>query len=423
MPTSTLLQLVARGTQDAFLTGSPQVNFFTHVYRRYTNFAMESIPIHMDGSPEFGQRISTVIPRKGDLLTALFLEMDLPPIPAGAGGVQNYWVNDIGHAMIEYVSIEIGEKEIDKHTGEWLNIWGELTTPLNLRAGYDQMVGHYNVYPPTDMSGQTTHISVPLRFWFCSRLGAALPLIALQSHPVRLIIKLRPFADLVWNDSINSEVLAGASCSSAGIPSAPVSPSRLQLYGDYVFLDEKQQRLYSTQTHAYLIEQLQISPVQSVPARQTITNIELNFNNSVKEFLWVVQQERAQGAREWFNYANRLIGETGLTSDLLDSGILRLSGQDRFDRRSARYFRLTQPYQRHTVIPASPALIYTYSFALKPEDEQPSGSINCSKFTDIQLSLSMNPTELTHERRVAVYGFGYNILRIQGGLGGLMFIA
>jgi len=294
---------------------------------------------------------------------------------------------------------------------------------LNLRAGYDQMVGHYNVYPPTDMSGQTMHISVPLRFWFCSRLGAALPLIALQSHPVRLIIKLRPFSELVWNDSINSEVLAGASCSSTGIPSAPVSPSRLQLYGDYVFLDEKQQRLYATQTHAYLIEQLQISPVQSVPARQPITNIELNFNNSVKEFLWVVQQERAQGAREWFNYANRLIGETGLTDDLLDSGILRLSGQDRFDRRTARYFRLTQPYQHHTVIPASPALIYAYSFALKPEDEQPSGTINCSKFTDIQLSLTMNPTELAHERRVAVYGFGYNMLRIQGGLGGLMFIA
>ena len=428
MPTSTLLQLVARGRQDAFLTGSPQVNFITHVYRRYTNFAIESIPIHMDGTPEFGRRITTVIPRKGDLLSALFLEVDLPPLPpaSGVGGVPNYWVNDIGHAMIESVTIEIGDKEIDKHTGEWLNIWGELTTPLNHRSGYDQMVGHFNVYPPTDMSGQTLHLSIPLQFWFCTRIGAALPLIALQAHPVRLILQFRPFADLVWNETINAAIIGGATCSSAGIPSAPVAPSRLQLYGDYVFLDKDQQRLYATQKHAYLIEQLQISPVQSIPARQSIANVELNFNNSVKEFVWVIQQERMHAAREWFNFSNLLVadgGEPGQTDDLLESGILRLSGQDRFERRAARYFRLTQMYQHHTVIPAVPALIYAYSFALKPEDEQPSGTLNCSQFTDIQLSLLMNSTQLTHERRVAVYGFGYNILRIEGGLGGLMFIA
>ena len=423
MPTSTLLQLVARGRQDAFLTGSPQVNFFTHVYRRYTNFAVESIPIDMDGTPEFGRRITTVIPRKGDLLAAMFLEVDLPPLPLGPGGVPNYWVNDIGHAMIEYVSIEIGEKEIDKHTGEWLNIWGELTTPLNQRAGYDQMVGHFNVYPPADMSGQTLHLSVPLRFWFCTRIGAALPLIALQSSPVRLIIKLRPFSDLVWNETINTDIVGGATCSSAGIPSTPVAPSRLQLYGDYVFLDKEHQRVYSTQKHAYLIEQLQISPPQSVPSRQSIVNMDLNFNNSVKEFIWVVQQERMPAAREWFNFSNTLVAEAKLTDDLLSSGILRLNGQDRFERRTARYFRLTQPYQHHTVIPATPALIYTYSFALKPEDEQPSGTLNCSQLSVIQLSLTMNPDQLAYERSVAVYGFGYNILRIEGGLGGLMFIA
>ena len=420
MPSSTLLQLVARGRQDIYLTGSPQFTFFKHVYRRYTPFAIESIPIEFDGTPDFGRRISAIIPRKADLLSALYLEVDLPIIPPNntvAPPFIYHWANDIGHALIEDISIEIGDKEIDKQTGEWLQVWSLLSTPAEKRAGLDEMIGHWNVYPP---AGNPTalRLAIPLRFWFCNSIGSALPLIALQAHPVRIIIHLRRFQDLWW--SIQIPPPPGYPCPS--IP--PVAPTRIQLYGDYVFLDKEERQRFAATEHEYLITQIQYTPRQSVPANVTTANIPIVFNHCCKEFIWLVQQERMAGAHEWFNYSNALRtngGEIGkVSTDLLDSAIIRLDGYERFQRRHAQYFRMTQPYQYHTNIPNE--YVYLYSFSLRPEEEQPAGSINCSKFDDIQLGLAFNPDESTKDRVVTVYTMNYNILRIIGGLGGLAFI-
>ena len=426
MPTSTQLQLVARGRQDVYLTANPQTTFFKQVYRRYTPFAVESIPIEFDGNADFGRRISCVIPRKADLLSNLMLEVDLPPLSTLAdvstGAILQYWCNDIGYALIQDVSIEIGEKEIDKHTGEWLNIWGELTTPPGKRDGYNEMVGHWNVYPPgPDVAIAPLHLTIPLRFWFCGKLGAALPLIALQAHPVRLIIHLRKFNELWW-----SEDIAETGCT----PPNPVSIERCQLFGDYVFLDTDERRRFASAEHEYLIDQLQISPPQSVAAGRTSAISSLTFNHACKEFVWVIQQARMrEELHEWFNYSNTTYeGEPDvIRTDLLESAILRLDGLDRFYRRNAQYFRVTQPYQYHTNVPNN--YIYVYSFSLRPEDDQPAGSINCSLFSEIALDLkfagnSCDGTNLSNEERiVSVYATNYNVFRIKGGLGGLAFIA
>ena len=414
MPSSTLLQLIARGRQDAYLTGSPQFTFYKQVYRRYTPFAIESIPIELDGTLNFGQRISCLIPRKAELLSSMFLEVDLPPIPS-VGEINYFWANDIGHAMIRDVIIEIGEKEIDKQTGEWMQIWGELTTPAGLRDGYNEMIGHFNVYPPSPAEAALgLKLQIPLRFWFCNNVGLALPLIALQAHPVRIIFHLRPFTDLWWANT--------------GLPCTPpnhVQPTRIQLFGDYIFLDKGDRELFATREHEYLIEQLQIVPPQTVPAGVTNARVPLILNHCCKEFVWVVQQTRMQRNHEWFNFSNALESGTGepliVPDDLLESAILRLDGYDRFHRRGARYFRIVQPYQRHTNVPDR--YIYLYSFSLRPEAEQPSGTINASKIDDITWHLQFNPNELDEERMVSFFATNYNVLRIQGGLGGLAFIS
>ena len=423
MPTSALLQLVARGRQDAYLTSNPQFTFFKHVYRRYTPFAIESIPIDFDGNTDFGRRITTLIPRYADLLSALFIEVDLPPLPQPAEGPPtNFWVNDIGYALIRDISVEIGEKEIDKHTGEWLNIWGELTVPKNQRDGYNEMVGHWNVYPPAGID--TTNplsLTIPLRFWFCNTIGAALPLIALQAHPVRIIMHLRPFQELWWTADI---------CSNPGQPCptiAPVSISRFQMFGDYIYLDTDERRKFASADHEYLIEQLQISPTQSIAAGISQLSVPLYFNHCCKEFIWVIQESRMKAAHEWFNFSSTYqysdCAPGAVDQDLMSTAILRLDGYDRFYVRNAPYFRLTQPYQHHTNVPTPPVYIYLYSFSIKPEDEQPSGSLNCSKIDDIVMGLTFNPNEVDQERSVQFYATNYNVLRIVGGLGGLAFIA
>ena len=423
MPTSALLQLVARGRQDAYLTSNPQFTFFKHVYRRYTPFAIESIPIDFDGNCDFGRRITTLIPRYADLLSALFIEVDLPVIPQPEPDIPSiYWVNDIGYTLIHDISVEIGEKEIDKHTGEWLNIWGELTVPKNQRDGYNEMVGHWNVYPPVGNDASIPlSLTIPLRFWFCNTIGAALPLRALQAHPVRIIIHLRPFQELWWSPDI--PVAAGQPCPII----APVSITRFQMFGDYIYLDNDERRKFAAAEHEYLIDQLQIAPIQSIAAGITTLSVPLYFNHCCKEFIWVIQETRMKAAREWFNYSSALqynSGEPGvLDQDLLSTAILRLDGYDRFYIRNAPFFRLTQPYQHHTNVPTPPVYIYLYSFSIKPEEEQPSGSLNCSKIDDIVWGLTFNANETDQDRTVRFYATNYNVLRIIGGLGGLAFIA
>ena len=418
MPSSALLQLVARGKQDVYLTSNPQLTFFKHVYRRYTQFAMESIPIDFDGNTDFGRRVTVVIPRYAELLSSLFIEVDLPPLPQTEGQPINYWVNDIGYALITDVSIEIGDKEIDKHTGQWLNIWAELTTPSEKRDGYNEMIGHWDLYPPNayDVSGGIS-LTIPLRFWFCNTIGAALPLIALQAHPVRIIMHITPFQNLWWSTATST--VPDAPCPSIN----PVSITRFQMFGDYIYLDKDERERFAAVEHEYLIDQLQISPIQSIPAGSSKISNSLYFNHCCKEFIWVVQQIRMTTAHEWFNYSTALEnngGEPGRT-DLLATAILRLDGYDRFYVRNAPYFRLTQPYRHHTVVPDR--FIYLYSFSIKPEDEQPTGTLNCSKIDDINLGLTFNPSYISQERTLQVFATNYNVLRIVGGLGGLAFMA
>ena len=156
-----LLQLIAMGKQDVFLTGNPQITWFKMVYRRYTNFAVESQPMYFDGDADFGKRLSCLVPRRGDLLGPVFLEVILPAIYLSSDGSATDYVNSIGHALIQEISIEIGEQEIDKHTGEWMEIWSNLTTTSDKKAGFYDMIGKW-----TDMFRPQEYYPVLSNFIF-----------------------------------------------------------------------------------------------------------------------------------------------------------------------------------------------------------------------------------------------------------------
>ena len=145
-----LLQLVATGKQDLFLTGNPQISFFKMVYRRHTNFAVESQAMYFDGTPDFGQRITCLIPRRGDLLGRVYMEVVLPPIRDISGNPLSY-TSSIGHALIQEITFEVGEQEIDKQTGEWMEIWTQLTTSLSQREALNQLIGRTSLYNAADV--------------------------------------------------------------------------------------------------------------------------------------------------------------------------------------------------------------------------------------------------------------------------------
>lgn len=459
-----LLQLVAQGKQDVFLSGNPQISFFKMVYRRHTNFAIESQPMYFDGTPNFGQRITCLVPRRGDLLGRVYLNITLPPIylPDASNTPASY-CNSVGHALIREITVEVGEQEIDRQTGEWMEIWTDVSTPDSQREALDQMIGRQKTYTPPNIYPSTNglQLQIPLQFWFCRNPGVYLPLLALQYHPIRINITLNPLQSLFWSTDISGTT---GNCTTS-VQTAQLA--NVMLWGDYVYLDTEERRRFVANTQEYLIEQVQYTPPYTATTNQAIATIPVEFNHPIKEFFFVAQREIMQARHEYFNYSNLGLADSydisyvnGIATwtgtlptilpppivtpynprtDLIASAVLQLDGYDRFQVRDAPYFRLTQMYEHHTTTPTEvtpvlnrqnlvqPLFIYNYSLALKPEDAQPTGSMNASRIDSIVWQIYMNQvlnqsdTVNRGNVRITVYATNYNIFRIIDGFGGLLF--
>lgn len=408
-----LLQLVAIGKQDVFLTGNPQITWFKFVYRRHTNFAIESIEMYSDNKPDFGKKVSWLIPRSGDLLGPCILEIDLPPLYLSTTNELVSYVNSVGHALIQEISITVGEQEIDRQTGEWMEIWDNLTTTESQKFGYWDMIGKVDGYSQPTLYGPLK-LYVPLHFWFCKNPGLYLPLLALQYHPVRINITFRPLQEMFWTP------LFSQGCSDTTVKQASITDCTM--WGDYVYLDVEERRRFVSVAHEYLIEQIQYTSPISLPASIAQTAVPIEFNHPIREFIWVLQSQTSLDNHEWFNFSSLSITETGVRTDLLSTAVLQLDGYDRFQVRDAPYFRLVQAWQRHTTIP-NDDYIYLYSLALRPEEMQPSGSVNASRIDSIVLQIATN--QLTVPPRpnctIRVYAKNHNVFRVVDGFGGVLF--
>ncbi len=384
------MQLVAYGAQDVYLTGDPQITFFKVVYRRHTNFALESIEQTFTGSTDLGKSVSCVISRNGDLVSGVHLQVTLPTVAAGGE-----YVDAVGHALIQSAEVEIGGQKIDKHYGEWLDVWDELTKTSEKEAGYNAMVGKGEAPGARHMGG--SELYVPLQFWFNRNPGLALPLIALQYHEVKILIKFRSLSELtVQDDPLVAVTFAN-------------SDFEAQLFVDYIYLDTEERRRFAQMSHEYLIDQLQHTGAATVDSGNS--SLRLNFHHPVKELVWVFQSQADIDKNDRFNF-----GTKGKGVEVLKDATLLLNGHERFSSRPASYFRLMQPYQHHTRVPAKP--IYVYSFALRPEEHQPSGTCNFSRIDNASLKIN---TESAFSGNVLVYAVNYNVLRIVSGMGGLAY--
>lgn len=194
-----LIQLVAQGIQDLYLSGDPQITFFKVVYRRHTNFAVESIPQYFSSPADFGQTVSCTLSKTGDLLGPTILYVELPAIPKFIDTDQPdnikkmAWVKNLGYALVRDISIEIGGNPIDKHYGEWLYIWSQ----VNGKQGHalDKMLGNIReVYEFTN-GKEGCKLYIPLEFWFCRHTGLSLPLTALTSMDVKIIVSFQRLED------------------------------------------------------------------------------------------------------------------------------------------------------------------------------------------------------------------------------------
>jgi hypothetical protein len=375
------MQLVAYGAQDVYLTSDPQITFFKAIYRRHTNFSVESIAQVFNGTAGFGRKATVTVSRNGDLITNAYLEVELPAL---IGSWK--WVNNVGHRLIEEVELEIGGQRIDRHYGEWLDIWSELSMSNEKKDMFDKSMVGRNVSSP---DGIARTLYIPLQFFFNRNQGLALPLIALQYHEVKINFTFRQLSELCYGGSGNI---------TNGDPS-------MSLYMDYVYLDTDERKRFATSTHELLIEQLQFTGDET-PTKNG--SYRLNFNHPVKELVWVVHQPTPGNP---FNYG---------TAEAVVDANLQLNGHDRFDKRKGSYFRLVQPFQHHTRIPDKN--IYVYSFAVKPEEHQPSGTCNFSRIDNATLKLTMADAAVDATgSKVKIFATSINVLRIMSGMGGLAY--
>ena len=411
------MQLVAYGAQDIYLTGNPQITFFKVVYRRHTNFSIESIQQTFNGTADFGNRVTCVISRNGDLIYKMLLQATLPALTSSGNTVA--WTSHVGHHLLDYVEVEIGGQTIDKHYGTWLQIWYELTISAEHQDGYNEMIGHTATNTTLAGTISSNNIYVPLQFWFNRNPGLALPLIALQYHEVRVNIKFRNLNELCVVDSDDS-----APDSSPTFPSGGLS--NVSLYVDYIYLDTDERRRFAQVSHEYLIEQLQYTGSEAVGSNESSSNVRLNFNHPVKELAWVCQLDsNVSGSyNQHSNYTQTKdpynTGTPDYTggSNPISTAKLLLNGHDRYTVRNGDYFNKVQPYQHHTRIPSSPG-VNVYSFGLKPEEHQPSGTCNMSRIDNATLQLEFAST--FGAGQVYVYAVSYNVLRVMGGMGGLAY--
>ena len=467
-----LMQLVAYGAQDVYLTGNPKVTFFQAVYKRHTNFAMEAIQQTINGTAANSQRISVTIARNGDLVGYMYAQLQpadwiLSAVPASLGLSPNLTSNNVtsdgawvAERAFTAIELSIGGQRIDKHYQTWWRMYAEMFLSDENKVQYNKMASVCN--NASAASKPSNVVYLPLLFFFNRNPGLYLPLIALQYHEVRL------------------DIDCSTNYASWFSTNQPI------IWANYVFLDTEERRRFAKNGHEYLIEQVQHTGGDSLTAGESSpATIRLSFNHPVKELIFAYQNSGYAGITQpnamWnfssncanvqvstdlalFAVANSFIRttETGAPQMVLMTGAAKgpagstllgagcqtlgmvedgssgpnlevgplyqfkliLNGQDRFKEQFGKYFNQVQPWYHHTGNPYPG--IYSYSFALHPEEHQPTGTCNFSRIDNAQVQVWLKSpggsTANTDSTKIQkLFAVNYNILRIQSGMGGLAF--
>ncbi len=419
-----LMQLVAYGAQDVYLTGNPKVTFFQAVYKRHTNFAMENIEQTVNGTASNSGRVSVTIARNGDLVSDMYVELKAKAaVVLTAGDVDDdCWAAE---RAIKDVELSIGGQRIDKHYQRWWRLYSELYLDESKKATWGKMTS------PATNGVLANHVGgkmyLPLIFFFNRNPGLALPLIALQYHEVRMDFDLSSEFSLYTDNST------------------------FKVWANYIYLDTEERRRFAQKGHEYLIEQVQHTGSDAMAAAGSTKQIRLSYNHPVKELIFCADQGSVSRANLW-NFTSSTQAVTTdpgaqlavTTSSVVPTSLsgapqlkvtqavapwteeadgpietfkLVLNGQDRFKEQDGKYFNSVQPFQHHSGSPVPG--VYAYSFALKPEEHQPTGTCNFSRIDNAQVAIKTKYGATA--TNLNMFAVNYNVLRIQSGMGGLAF--
>jgi hypothetical protein len=467
-----LIQLAACGIMTALLTGTPSLTFWRFRYLAYTNFAMLSIVQNFDGVTAFGETANAKLYKAGDLLYFLYVVLQIPGIkvcPRGGGcGVgqqfpasidpsnpcgptnqayyasveggragwlqQNYggcgsysddcagdscglpgaglceqepychWANAIGQLIVKSAQLIIGTQTVDTMYNDYLYMWEELAGKPGKRL--TEMIGKRQCTADLISDSQTTRtLYVPLPFYFTQTPGNALPLVAIMFSGCQITVNFEQLRNCIV---VSSRDVVVMKCSGGG--QVQNNDLKAAIDGTQIFLDVIERDRFASSHFEQLITQV-FPLVQSICCAQA--RVQLAFAHPVIELIWAVRRKCNETANNWFNYS-------GIDNrDPLFSVELQFNSTARQPMREAPYFRLVQPYQFHSLIPE--AFVYCYSFALYPEEAQPSGSANFSRLESVTLILVLQDGLGMETVTAIVFSRSLNMIKFRDGVAGLAF--
>lgn len=406
------LTLAIKSEQDKYLTGNPSFTFFKSVYKRHTNFAIDYQFVNLvgDSSRSLGKKLYVEIPKNGDLLHRMYLSLD---IETTSDNLKK--ITPLAYNLVEHIDLFLGGQRVDRHYGSWLHIWHELNETSDKQTALGEMISNHPIE-----SSSKNRVYIPLRFWFNNNVGCALPLIALQYSDVKFEIKLA-------NKDTVDRYAENTSDPLEDTRDENVNISQIQLLCEFIHLDSEERRLFASNSHEYLITQLQTSlhnPVklfknEKRDAYEKINHkTQLRFNHPVTELVWTFQDSNAviyKNNSDLFNYYNKGILSTNYWNSFkvgheqMIGASLVLNGKEMTEELPASFYRNIQHFQFYngcnlknlndnffnaglSTAPAKEYIdyskgsgIYKYSLCLTPGNPQPSGSLNFSNLETAEL--------------------------------------
>ena len=536
--TGGILQLAVYGPEDIFLTFEPQITFFKLVYRRHTNFSIETFELNPANKPNFGEKGRIKIMKLGDLVSKMYLRIVLGKVEL-ASCERFAWIRRIGHAILKSVSVSIGGATIDKQFGIWLDVWYELARKGDHERGYLKLIGDVQELTTFNNKDKPEYtLFIPLQFWFNRYYGLALPIIGLHYQDVFIDFELSEKVNLIIKD----ENFNKQDC---------LRLLDVSVLIDYIFLDMFERNKFAILNHEYLIEQVQYFEAEMIHEKQKCN---LSFGHPIKELIWVLHNgnyfnnkdkkflcyshtddwsreikkaskelllnsiillfqeenppkkffEKIEPLTETVSRNKKILVKNGskdktlwintdslkrnscsitdkitatiivtcqneiliddFSSDINISDVsipinemtdnrvkrndviinqfnnyglllngkinpigyskLEINGRDRVERRNGNFFNYLQPEMHHSNSPCDG--INVYSFALFPEDHQPSGTMNFSKIDKkvLKIWLSMPKKDinlLKQHSMVHCLALSYNIWRVTAGLSSVAY--
>jgi len=456
-----LMQLVNKGAQDQLVTGQPSFTHFKSVYKRHTEFAMEHFvlnfrSVNLDLLPTQPKFLRCKVDRNAQLVHDCYVNVTIPDIyspvnPTTSGFATGYefeWISNLGYNMINSVSLLINGTAIVKHSGEWMKLYSYLSHNGTMRLKVDRMVGNipevkdpanaygrFNQYPhsisrPGAQAAPSIlgrELMIPLHFWFCEDVGAALPLIALQYSDVEIVVEFASiyqlftvrdvdpasptFRQRISPNPANPLYAMNRFLSPPNVDASPLNPSltswslRPSVEANYIFLNDAEMANFAKSDTSYIIKDLR--PVTRQGVRGPSTDVELVMTNLCTRIVWTAQRSDFLANNDYDNYTNWLgpptlnqVGSTPITSiyssgqqqgsnvalkDNLVEATIIFDGKNREETKTVAFYSLLQNY-KHVEGAPLPG-VYMYSFALDHE-KQPSGHANGSMFNSTALRIS-----------------------------------